>query len=382
VAAIVWLAGARWQTPPPLRAAAQVQGVVTVALLPVTVAIFGTFSAIGPLANALAIPLFTFVLVPPLLLATAGYLLPWAPGVWVADRIVDATAWVATHMWPSFTGIADLPGALWQAWVPVLWYVLAVPLVLLVVLPGTTVLRACAGALLASVFVLRAPRPAAGELWVDVRSVGASMAVVLRTERHLLLYGTGESFGSAGRRFEAQLMPLLSRSGYAALDLWLPGPGNRDSGAALGIGATLMSIARVEMPGEGPGDMRCTPRAWQWDGVRFQVGPSPSGRDCPLRAYVHGRILQLGALSQLSADQPGADVLVLPRSAADRKVLPPLVRGGTAVASINANEWRAAAWQRLRDQLAGQDVPLLTTASDGHLQFRFEAQGVTTTRGR
>jgi competence protein ComEC len=317
VAAIVLLAGARLQTPAPLSAAVLVQWVVTVALLPVTVAIFGTFSAIGPLANALAIPLFTFLLVPPMLLATAGYLIPWAPLHGMADQLVDGAAWLATHAWPALAQWADLPGALWQAWVPAIWFALSAPLVLLLLLPGTAMLRACAGALLASVFLLRAPRPAGGELWVDVHSVGRAPAAMLRTEHHLLLFGTGETYGSAGRRFESVLAPLLMRSGYRAIDLWLPGRTSRDNTAALVAGAALMPVQRVEWPVEVPGLARCTARSWQWDAVLFTVEPSVSGRDCQLRAVAHGRTMLLGPPAKMPADEAaGADVIVLSRLAA------------------------------------------------------------------
>ena len=72
------------------------QLLVSVALMPVTLLLFGTFSTPGLLVNALAIPVFTFLLVPPVLLATVGYLLPRIAAAGVADRLVDLAAWVAS----------------------------------------------------------------------------------------------------------------------------------------------------------------------------------------------------------------------------------------------------------------------------------------------
>src|SRR5690606_22399094 len=176
VGAIVMLAGARLAPGAPLRTAVRVQWLVSVALLPVTVAIFGTFSAVGLLANALAIPVFTLLLVPPVLLATACYLLPAGLGGWCGDLLVDLAAGVCALLWPFLTWCAGLPGALWHAQVPVSWYLVAVPAVLLVLLPVQPLRRAAAMLLLLSVFVLREPRPRAGELWIDVPD--ASSAVV------------------------------------------------------------------------------------------------------------------------------------------------------------------------------------------------------------
>ncbi len=64
VLAIVVLAGGRLQTAAPLPAAIGLQWQVSMALLPVTIAIFGTFSAAGLIANLIAIPAFTLLLVP------------------------------------------------------------------------------------------------------------------------------------------------------------------------------------------------------------------------------------------------------------------------------------------------------------------------------
>src|SRR5690606_3670352 len=60
-----------------LRAALRVQLSITVLLAPVLWALFGTFSLAGPLANALAIPLVSFLIAPLTLLAV---LLP-VPGL-------------------------------------------------------------------------------------------------------------------------------------------------------------------------------------------------------------------------------------------------------------------------------------------------------------
>ncbi len=142
VASIVLIAGARLQPAGSLRGAVHVQWVVTAALLPVTVILFGTFSAIGPLVNAAAIPLFTFALVPPVLVATVFYLLPGSAMQFIADHLVDLAAWAASAAWPVLTACANLPGALWAAQPNAVWLCLAVPTALLLLLPVPAVMRA------------------------------------------------------------------------------------------------------------------------------------------------------------------------------------------------------------------------------------------------
>jgi competence protein ComEC len=381
VAAIVLLAGARLQPAPPLRAAVDVQLLVTIALLPATLAIFGSFSAVGMLANALAIPVFTFLLVPPILLATLGYLIPVAPAQWCADQLVDLAAAAAALLWPVLAWCAEMPGAVWYAIAPLGWYLVAVPALLLVLAPLTRALRFVALASVCGVFLLREPRPAAGELWLDMIDVGASSAVVLRTRHHLLLYGTGEKFGSAGRSFDSQVLPQLRRSGYRAVDLWLPGSLGRDVQAALTGAAALLPLMRVELAPTSqlpPEFASCQPRSWTWDGIQFSIATHASFKGCVLRATVNGHRVELASETGRSDAAPTVDdaaqLLLLPRAAAAAAARHP-ASSALLLASVSQAEWQSAAWRRLRQQWGGEGITVLATATEGSVHLRIGTDG-------
>lgn len=379
VAAIVLLAGARLQIAAQLRAALHVQGLVTLALLPATVAIFGSFPAFGVVANAVAIPTFTFLLVPPVLVATAGYLLPGTAAHWCADQLVDLAAAVASLLWPILTWCAEVPYALWHATAPLSWYFLAFPALLLALLPVTRALRGVAVAALFSVFLLREPRPAHGELWLDMLDVGASHALLVRTHGHLLVYGSGEKFGSAGRSFDSRVLPELRRSAYPAMDLWLPGGLGKDVQAAILRAAALMPLRRVELP-DGlppPETGLCVERSWHWDGVEFHVAIASAAKGCVLRATVGRRTVEIaadnGRSSGASASGP-SDILMLPRTAsaaAQRNPGP----GTLLLASVSRSEWQAESWLRLRRQWSGAGIAVLATATEGDVRLRIDADG-------
>jgi competence protein ComEC len=287
VAAIVLLAGARLQQPAPLAGALALQWMVSVALLPFTVALFGSFAAAGLLVNLLAIPVFTLLLVPLVLIATACYLLPGVAAGWCGDALLQLAGAVATLLWPALCWCADLPGALWYAAPPWSWYLLAVPVALLALLPVARRLRLVALLLLGSVFLLRAPRPAIGEMWIDARGQGAAATVLLRTHAHLLLLGTGETWGSAGRRFAQQLLPALRATGYPHMDLWLPGRLTRDAQAALRAAATELPTGMAMLPpayAPPPELQPCRAMRWRWDGIDFELRVGDDGRDCVLVA--------------------------------------------------------------------------------------------------
>jgi hypothetical protein len=157
-------------------------------------------------------------------------------------------------------------------------------------------LRWAARAVLASAFLLRAPRPHHGELWIDVRGQGASATVLLRTRNHLLLAGTGESYGSAGRAFARYQLPRLRAAGHARIDLWLPGALTRDVQAALAIAAAELPVREVMLaPARAPPpEMRaCTGVAWQWDGIAFRLDAGDNGRVCVLTASRGGHRIEV-----------------------------------------------------------------------------------------
>jgi competence protein ComEC len=312
VIAIVLVAGGRLRQGAPLAAALRLQWVVSIALLPMTVAIFGSFSMVGLLANLLAIPVFTFLLVPPVLLATACHLLPGAHAAWCGDALAQFAGWIATALWPLLCWCADLPGALWYAAPPLGWYLLALPAALIVLLPVARSARLMAAALLGSAFLLHEPRPRAGELWIDLAGEGASATALLRTRGHLLLWGTGEVYGGGGRRFERVLLPRLRAAGYPGIDLWLPGNLTRDTQAALRRAAAQLQIRAVQLPPARdvpPEFSACDAARWEWDGIVFETQPVQAGRHCLLTASRGTQRMELGP--DLSALQrpPEGEVL-------------------------------------------------------------------------
>lgn len=297
VAAIVLVEGARIAPGPGLRVALRVQWLVTIMLLPLTVLIFGSFSAVGLLANALAIPVFTVLLVPLVLLATASYLLPGPVAAWCGDQLVDLAALVAQWLWPFLSWCAGLPAALWRVDAPASWLLLAIPAALFAVLPLARAARVGAVCMLMSVFLLREPRPRPGELWIDIPDAGRAGAMLLRTRHSLVLWGTGEGFGARGRGFARHVQPLLRASGYGALDLWLPGSLSRDVQLAIAQGIAGMPVGRILLPparGIPPEMLACETARWEHDGIGFALQPAPDGRTCLLRANAGRHALQLG----------------------------------------------------------------------------------------
>jgi competence protein ComEC len=377
VASIILLAGGRLHPPGPLRAAALVQWVVTVALLPVTAALFGSFSAIGPLVNAAAIPLFTFALVPPVLVATALYLVPLRATQWCADHLVDLSAWAAQQAWPWLARAADLPGATWNADASWLWLLLAVPCVVCLLAPLPLQMRLGALAVLCGGFATRSPRLDPGSLELLMFDVGASRAVLLRTADHQLLLGAGESFGTGGRRFEREVLPELQRNAVA-LDVVLD-RADRDSLQALAMARSRLPLRRATSASSRhpPELMPCTDEEWAWDKVRFFRRGTSDG--CWIGARAGGRLLLVAPVRIPSGEVPQigeAAVQVLPRRARDAAILMGKATPGVlALASLSPGEWQSAGWREVRQMRGASGQSLWGTPNHGALRLILHADG-------
>lgn len=375
VAAIIFMAGGRLMPPLSWRGAVQVQWVVTVALLPLTILLFGSFSLIGPLVNAVAIPVFTFALVPPLLVATALYLCPVEAVGTVADLLIDVTGWVAATGWSHLAHSADWALALIRAEPGLWWFCLAPTAVLAVLLPLPRALRVGAAGLVCSAFLARSARPAAGELEVSALDVGGSRAVLLRTAGHQLLLGSGESFGGGGRRFESRVLPELLRGGYRHLDLLVLDRADRDSlqaalraDARLGLREVVTADTRRLTPELTP----CAERSWQWEGVEFRQFRQAQG--CWISAR-SGSSTFLAAPERLVGATAAwrAQVLLMPRAARDASILLRQATGTTVLlASVSSHDWRSDAWLRLRAQPDAAGI--LATAAEGSVRVTLRPQ--------
>jgi len=299
------------------------QGVITLALLPLTLLLFGQVSLVGLLANLLAIPWVTLLLTP---LAMLGVLLAplWSAAAWTAGLLSDVLQWLASWPWAVWW-VAQAP--LWAGAAGLLGGVL-----LVLRLPLS--LRACGVPLLLPVLLWQAPLPPPGEFELLAVDVGQGSAVLLRTAQHALLFDAGPRYSSDSDAGHRVLVPLLHSLNVRLDTLILS---HRDSDHA-GGGATLRAmqpgaalLTSMDEALHGVADKRCVAgQRWRWDGVDFEllhpqagdysVVKKPNAMSCVLRvsSAAHSALLT-GDLEQAQERQlvalgapVRADVLVVP----------------------------------------------------------------------
>ncbi|MFT3668646.1 MAG: DNA internalization-related competence protein ComEC/Rec2 [Pseudoxanthomonas sp.] len=275
-AGVAWLA---WCLPASLhwaKAFLPAQGVATVGLLPLTAVLFGQASLAGPLANLLAIPWWSLVVVPLALLGTLAELLhPGAGGLaWrVAAKCFDLT-------WPVFIWLAESRFALWWLPEPSRW---ALPLALVAAL-CLLMPRGMPGKALASLLwlpLLWPDRglPREGEAELVVMDVGQGLAVLVRTSRHALLYDAGPAVEEGFDAGERAVVPALRALGVPRLHALVVSHGDNDHAGGVDAVRDTIQVDTLLAPAGSPvvGDAPCLAGAvWRWDGVEFRFLHPPS----------------------------------------------------------------------------------------------------------
>jgi competence protein ComEC len=313
------------------------QWVITLALTPLSLLLFGQVSLVGLLANALAIPWVTLVVTP---LAMLGVLLQplWDLAAGAIGLMAQLLRGLAQWPWaslslaqaPWWAGVAGVLGGLFLA----------------LRLPWS--LRLSGVPLLMPVLFWQAPPIPMGEFSLLAADVGQGNAVLVRTARHALLYDAGPMYSRESDAGHRVLVPLLRALGVRLDTLVLSHRDTDHTGGAVALlkmqpQASLLSSIE---PGHALQALRPVTRCmagqrWQWDGVDFEVlhpqaadyadMRKPNALSCTLRISNGGQTVllagdieqaqeaQLVARTRTDVDKPGqtvaglrADVLLVP----------------------------------------------------------------------
>lgn len=376
------------------------QWAITLGLAPAALLLFGQVSLVGPLANAVAIPLVSGVITPLALLAA---LLP-------IDALLHLAAALMRALMVFLVWCAWLPAAVWQQAAPPPWAVpLALAGVLWMLAPHGLPARWLGCALLLPAVLVVPPRPAHGEAWIDTLDVGQGLAVLVRTRAHALLYDAGPAWGEADSG-ERVILPVLRALGVPRLDRMLVTHNDLDhTGGAISVldnlevGELLSSLpAGHPVLSFAPRQRPCLRgERWDWDGVRFEV-LHPAANEHEARGV---RINDLSCVLRVAAGEGAGGGMLLtgdiekaaearllarePQALRAQVLLAPHHGSGTSstaefLAAVGAREVVVAAGYRNRfghpkaevlARYAALGARVSRTDRDGAVQVRLDAQG-------
>ncbi len=371
-----------------IRAWGIVQWAATLASLPILLLVFQQFSLVSPLANAVAIPVISFIVTPLALLAAV---IPWWPIAALAHAVLG---WLMVFLewcaaWP-----------VWQAPAPPLWAALVAGLgVAICLLP-----RGMPGRLLGVVLLLPAifwpvARPAEGEAWVTVLDVGQGLAVIVRTRDHTLVYDPGPLYSAESDAGQRVVVPYLRSLGVGTVDVLMVT--HRDSDHAGGMSSVKSALAVgavVSSLGDAGSEPCRNGQNWSWNGVRLAV-LHPETQDyaetrksnnlsCVLRIDAGGRRMMLTSdieardeLALLRRDPAAlrADVLLVPHHGSRTSSTPEFIAAVWAPDVMIPVGYRNRFGHPKADVVARYEATgsrLWRTDRDGALRVTLDGQGV------
>lgn len=246
------------------------QVAVTLALVPALLLLFHQISLISPLANALAIPVVSWGVVP---LALTGMvvtpLLHLAAGL--MQGVETVLQWLSAFSWASWSLPVPTVSAVALSLAGVTW----------LLAPGLPV-RWLGGFMFMPLLFPPVAMPGLGTFEAEVLDVGQGTAVLIRTTGHTLLYDTGPALGDndAGQQI---VLPRLRALGLSKLDGLILTHNDLDhTGGAASVlrdvetGWLMSSLPEGHALLNRP-SLRCTRgQRWQWDGVAFEILNPPA----------------------------------------------------------------------------------------------------------
>ena len=386
-----------------LGLAARAQLAITLGLTPLTIALFGQVSLAGPLANALAIPVVSFIVTP---LALAAAVLPF-------DAVATLAHWVTQWLMVYLEWLNGFEWAVWQRAEPPLWaIVLAIAGACWSLIPWPLAWRVQGAVWMMPLVFLPAPKPAAGDLWLTVLDVGQGLAMVARTREHTLLYDTGPRYSPDADSGNRVVVPYLRGAGVNQLDGMMVTHDDIDHyGGALSVLRALPVAWVSSSLGESHPVRRAATQSracvagqrWDWDGVAFEVlhprtadyetvSKAPrrdNAMSCVLRISAHGHSALLTADIEADVEQRliasrtplASDVLIAPHhgsKTSSTAAFLQAVKPATIVVPVGyRNRFRHPA-PEVVERYSETGARLLRTDVAGAVTLRFSAAGIDT----
>jgi competence protein ComEC len=279
----------------------KINGVMSLGLIPLTLLFFQQVSLISPVANAIAVPVISFLVVPLALLAVVL--------MFVVPTLASALFWLVDGLLQRLSSLldylADLPFATLNHAEPAAWTLLFAGLgVVLLLAPKGMPARYLGLVLFLPLIFNKQRQP---DFRMTLLDVGQGLAVVIQTAQHTVVYDTGARFSDYSDQGKNVVLPFLRQQDVNNIDRLIISHGDNDH-----IGGTVSLIQGISIEKlltSVPNQLRAyQPEAchagqtWSWDGIRFTIlspaeglTDSDNNHSCVLQVQTpHGNILLTG----------------------------------------------------------------------------------------
>ncbi|MFT7413450.1 MAG: competence protein ComEC [Methylophagaceae bacterium] len=250
----------------------KIHTLIAFGLTPLLLLFFMQTSLIAPIANIIAVPFISLIIVPILLLASLM--------LWLFEPIGSALLQLAdsllTLFWPLLDYLAALPFShLTVAHLPFYYYLAVVVGTLLVISPRGFPAKWLGIIGLSPLLLFHSDRPQQGEFWFTLLDVGQGLAAVVQTRDHTLVFDAGPKYSDSFNTGTAVVLPFLQQQGIKHIDTLVISHADNDhiGGARplmrnIAVDALFTSVPNKKLPDASP----CfAGQSWQWNQISFSM---------------------------------------------------------------------------------------------------------------
>jgi len=307
VSIIVYVIAGRLGKPGYFVEIMKINWATSVGLSPLLLFFFQQVSVCSPLANFIAVPVISLLVVPLSLLSMfLMFISPFLASklFFVVDTVLQGLWWLLAHL-------AELPVATINHVQPSVWALLfAIPGILLLLAPAGIPARWLSLVMFLPLVFTESKQPGEGDINMTLLDVGQGLSVVVQTANHWLVYDTGAKFSAESDLGQSVLLPFLRLQGAGKIDKLIVSHGDNDhiGGAAslmrgLPTEQVLTSVPKL-LSDYSP--VKCEAgQSWLWDKVKFtilsppQVNASENDNSCVLKIQSeYGAVLLTGDIEE------------------------------------------------------------------------------------
>ncbi len=279
----------------------------SVGLAPLLLFFFQQVSVCSPLANFIAVPVISLLVVPMSLLA----ILVMFISPFLASKLFFAVDTVLQGLWWLLAHLAELPLATINHAQPSVWALLfTIPGILLLLAPVGIPARWLSLAMFLPLVFTESKQPETGDINMTLLDVGQGLSVVVQTANHWLVYDAGAKFSAESDLGQSVLLPFLRLQGVGKVDKLIISHGDNDH---IGGAASLMRgipteqvLTSVPQQLSDYSPVMCERgQSWVWDKVRFtilspgQAFASENDNSCVLKIQSdYGAVLLTGDIEE------------------------------------------------------------------------------------
>lgn len=248
----------------------QIQFVITIGLIPLSLFFYQQLSLLGIIANCITIPWIAFVVLP----LCGGSIFACLISKLFASKLLFLTSKTLLLMYWFLEKLSAISWLQWQ-FVPNDFVLLIAILGLLLYLSPLP--RKSIGLLaLMPIFFLKPIDPKNGQVNFTLLDVGQGLSAVIQTKNHILVYDTGSRWVDGLSYGETVVLPYLNKIGAKKIDMMMISHGDLDhrGGADYLLSHIPVTTILTSAPHYFPVSLTqiCHENeSWNWDGVNFTV---------------------------------------------------------------------------------------------------------------